>query len=108
MPASYADGALHFERRYPHPVEKVWRAISEPTELAHWFPCEVEVEGELRAGARLHFVFPRESGGMEIDGEVTALEPPRLLAFTWGPDELRFALEPDGEGATVLRFTDAL
>ena len=106
MPANYADGALHFERRLPHPVEKVWRAVSEPAELAHWFPCAVEV-GELRVGAPVRFVFPDEVGGMEMDGEVTACEPPRRLAFTWGEDELRFELEPDGDGC-LLRFTDVL
>jgi uncharacterized protein YndB with AHSA1/START domain len=105
MPAAYADGALRFERRFAHPVEKVWRAVSDPDELAHWFPCRVELD-ELRVGARLRFVFPPEVG-LEIDGEVTALEPPRLLAFTWGPDELRFELEADGEGC-LLRLTDVL
>jgi uncharacterized protein YndB with AHSA1/START domain len=105
MPASYSDGALRFERRFAHPVEKVWRAVSDPAELAHWFPCRVEV-GELRVGAPVHFVFPEEVG-IEMDGEVTALDPPRLLAFTWGPDELRFELEPDGDGC-LLRFTDVL
>src|SRR3954452_13671234 len=105
MPASYADGALRFERRLPHPIEKVWRAVSEPAELAHWFPCSVEV-GELRVGAPVHFVFPGDVAP-EMDGEVTALDPPRLLAFTWGEDELRFELEPDGDGC-LLRFTDVI
>src|SRR5690348_15733966 len=107
MPAIYADGALRFERRYPHPVEKLWRAVSEPAALAHWFPCSVECDGDLRVGAPLRVVCPDEVGAMEIEGEVTALDPPRVLAFTWGPDELRFELEPAGDG-TVLRFTDVL
>ena len=106
MPATYGDGALRFERRYPHPIEKVWRAISEPGELAGWFPCSVAYD-ELRVGAAVRFVFGDEVGAMELDGEITAAEAPRLLAFTWGPDELRFELEPDGEG-TLLRFTDVL
>jgi uncharacterized protein YndB with AHSA1/START domain len=105
MPATYADGALHFERRFAHPVEKVWRAISDPAELAHWFPCRVELD-ELRVGAPLRFVFPADMAP-PMDGAVTALDPPRLLAFSWGEDELRFELEHDGEGCR-LRFTDAL
>jgi uncharacterized protein YndB with AHSA1/START domain len=36
--------AVRFERRYPHPVERVWRAVTEPAELEHWFPTSVEVE----------------------------------------------------------------
>ena len=107
MPATYSEGALRFERRLAHPIEKVWRAVSEPSELAHWFPCSVEAD-ELRVGAALRFVFPEEVGGMTMDGEVTALEPPRLLAFTWGEDELRFELEPHGDGGTLLRFSDVI
>jgi len=39
MPASYADGALHFSSAATaHPVEKVWRAVSEPGELAPGSP----------------------------------------------------------------------
>ena len=29
--------ALHFERTLPHPVARVWRAVTEPAELAQWF-----------------------------------------------------------------------
>ena len=38
--------ALSFERRLAHSVERVWRAVSEPGELAHWFPSAMS--GELR------------------------------------------------------------
>ena len=33
--------ALCFERRLSHPIERVWRAITEPAELAQWFVSEV-------------------------------------------------------------------
>src|SRR3954470_7387413 len=105
MPATYTDGALRFERRLAHPVEKVWRAVSEPAELAGWFPCAVELD-ELRVGATLRFTFPDDIAP-PMDGAVTALEPPRLLAFTWGEAELRYELEPDADG-TLLRLTDSL
>jgi hypothetical protein len=44
-----------------------------------------------------------------MEGEVLALDPPRRFHFTWGPDELRFDLEPldDGSGC-LLRLTDVL
>jgi uncharacterized protein YndB with AHSA1/START domain len=29
---------LRFERHLGHSVERVWRALTEPSELAHWFP----------------------------------------------------------------------
>ena len=30
--------AVRFERVYDHPVEQVWAAISDPTQMRHWFP----------------------------------------------------------------------
>ena len=93
--------AVRFERRYPHPVARVWRAVTEPDQLAHWFPTTVEVD--LREGGEMTFTFP--GGEMEpMEGSVTVLDPPRRFAFLWGEEELRIELEPDGDGCR-LRFT---
>lgn len=99
--------ALRFERRLSHPVEVVWRAITESDELAHWFPSRIEVD-ELAAGAEMTFRFeqmPLEGVPPEMSGRVTDFDPPRLFAFTWGEDHLRFELEPAGDAACVLRLT---
>lgn len=82
------------ERRLAHPPDRVWRAVSEPAGLAAWFPATVEID--LRIGGRVAFSFG-------AGGEVTELDPPRLLAFTWSGEHLRFELEPDGEG-TLFRL----
>jgi uncharacterized protein YndB with AHSA1/START domain len=98
--------ALRFDRRYEHPVEAVWRAVSEPAELAHWFPTQVAVD--LRPGGAMTFTF-EEHDLPQMDGEVTELDEPRLLAFRWGEELLRFELEPvDGGAATQLTFTHVL
>jgi uncharacterized protein YndB with AHSA1/START domain len=94
---------LRFERRIPHPVEAVWQAVTEPGQLAHWFPCEVEVD--LRLGGPMRFKFPEGVLPEEAStmlGEVTELEPPRRFSFLWGPDHLHFALEPIDDGAACL------
>jgi uncharacterized protein YndB with AHSA1/START domain len=99
--------ALTFERRLAHSVERVWRAVTEPAELAHWFPSVIR--GELTAGAPLTFEFP--GGEMPaMEGEVIEADPPRSLAFTWGDDVLRIELQPDGAGCVlhfVVLFDDA-
>jgi uncharacterized protein YndB with AHSA1/START domain len=83
MNVSLEDGPkLRFERRYNHSVERVWRAITDPDELRHWFPVD------------------------EQPIEVTESEPPRLLAGNWYGTQLRFELTPDGDGC-VLVFTHA-
>jgi len=91
---------LTFTRRLPHSPEKVWRAVTEPEHLAVWFPQEIV--GERRAGAALRFV---TTGGDGFDGEMLAFDPPSLMQFTWGTDELRIELQPDGSG-TVLTLVD--
>jgi uncharacterized protein YndB with AHSA1/START domain len=91
---------LRFQRRLPHPPERVWRALTEPRHLAAWFPTAIE--GERRAGAGLRFVFPGDRGPT-LGGEMLVYQPFTLLEFRWDRDLLRFELEPD-EGGTVLTF----
>lgn len=106
-----ADGRwrLRFVRHLSHAPEEVWRALTEESHLAAWFPTTIE--GELRAGAPLTFRFRGEEAP-PTTGAMVACEPPRLLEFTWGfseedeaqPERSRFELEPDGAGCT-LTFT---
>jgi uncharacterized protein YndB with AHSA1/START domain len=91
---------LRFTRRVPHPPEKVWRAITEPEDLAAWFPTTIE--GERRAGASLRFTFPDNEAPPQ-KGEMLAYDPPSLLEFRWGDDDtLRFELRPDGDGTELV------
>jgi uncharacterized protein YndB with AHSA1/START domain len=99
--------SLRFERRLSHPVESVWRAITESDELEHWFPSRIDID-ELRPGAEMTFTFeemPLEGEPMTMTGRVTEFDPPRRFAFYWGEDHLDFELEPVSEDACVLRLT---
>ena len=87
---------LRFERHLDHSVESVWRAITEPDELRRWYPGVPN--WELRLGAR--FTNEEGNGG----GQITELDPPRLLAYSWGVQRFRFELHPDGDGC-LLVFT---
>lgn len=95
---------LRYTRRFEHPREKVWRALTEPDHMASWFPDEMH--GERVAGASLHFV-DRSGASVEFDGEMLAFDPPSVMELRWGDDVLRFELHDDGAG-TVLVFTDTL
>jgi uncharacterized protein YndB with AHSA1/START domain len=101
--------ALSFERRLSHPVDVVWRAITESDELEHWFPSQVKVDA-LKPGAEMTFTFeemPLEGVPTTMTGRVVEFDPPRVFAFTWGDDHLRFELEPmtDSHDACLLRLT---
>jgi uncharacterized protein YndB with AHSA1/START domain len=87
-------------RRFPHPPEKVWRAITEPEHMAAWFPDQMI--GERKAGAALRFVNQLGDG---FDGEMLVFEPPSVMELAWGTDHLRMELQPDGDG-TLFTLTD--
>lgn len=89
--------ALRLERRLSHSVERVWRAVSEPAELAQWFVVPVAwgpEEGE-------------EFESMGATGRITIVDAPRRLAWTWGVESYSFDLTPDGDGC-LLVFTHVL
>lgn len=94
-------GTLRIERRFTHPPAKVWRALTEPAQVNQWFPFDVE--SDLKLGSKIKFI---DKGGQEpaSEGEILELDPPRLLAFDWEDDLLRYELQPDGAG-TLLIFT---
>jgi uncharacterized protein YndB with AHSA1/START domain len=90
--------ALRFERLLPHPPERVWRALTEQSELEGWHPTPFALEPEVGASVRF-----RPPAGVPDwpDGTVTACDPPRLLAHTWGEDSLRWEIEPHAEGSRL-------
>ena len=44
--------AVRFERVYPHSVERVWRAVTDPAEMRHWFPSP-EISYDARPGGTI-------------------------------------------------------
>ncbi|HET8642784.1 MAG TPA: SRPBCC family protein [Pseudonocardiaceae bacterium] len=96
---------LRFERLLDHPPEKVWRAVTEPDELAQWFPARVETE--LRVGASMVFVFEDAPLDQTPGGEIIELDPPKVFAYRWGEDVLRWEILPEDGGCRLL-FTHAL
>jgi uncharacterized protein YndB with AHSA1/START domain len=89
---------LRMERRLSHPMEKVWRALTEPGELRQWFPSRVELD--LAPGGKVRFIELSDEYP-SMDGEITDLDPPRLIAYTWDTDHLRWELSPDGGGCLL-------
>ncbi|WP_017559549.1 SRPBCC family protein [Nocardiopsis baichengensis] len=101
--------ALRMERRLAHPVEQVWRALTEPERLNRWYPFPV-ASLDLRVGGAIRF---DDGEGTTMDGVVVELDPPHRFAFSEhapeemgreGDDIARFELEPDGDGC-LLVFT---
>ena len=84
--------ALRFERYLAHPVERVWRAISEPAELSRWMPAAAEWTPKLGEEFEL--------GGQH--GQITELDPPQVIAWTFADDLFRFTLHAEREGCALV------
>jgi uncharacterized protein YndB with AHSA1/START domain len=92
-----------FERRLDAPRERVWRALTDPGELAGWL---APVEIDLRVGGSIVVKFDHEGAR----GTITELREPELIAYTWNEGDtgslVRFELEPeDGGTRLTLRHT---
>ncbi len=84
--------ALRFERTLAYPVQRVWRAASEPAELERWFPAAADWTPAI--GDTF------EAAGEP--GEVTEVDPPHRLAWTWGGQLYRFELAVQGDGCRLI------
>jgi uncharacterized protein YndB with AHSA1/START domain len=89
---------LRFERTLRHPPERVWRALTDASELASWHPTPFDLDPRART------VSYRPEGDVPDmpAGEITEYDPPRLLAHRWGDDELRWELAPQGDGSLLV------
>jgi uncharacterized protein YndB with AHSA1/START domain len=112
---------LHFEAVYPHPIERVWEALTTPDAIAEWLMAN-DFKPEL--GHRFQFRSKPQPGWNGIvDCEVTALEPPHLLAYTWrgskldtvltirlteGPDGTKLSLDHTGFKGAFATFVSIM
>jgi len=85
------------------PRERVWSALTEPSELLRWFPTEAAAI-DLRPGGAASFVWDES----EDEAIVDVVEPPHRLVFRWRPSGLdrpytsvSFALEEIEDGTRL-------
>jgi len=120
---SPAQATMRLERMLPGPIERVWAYLVEPEKRALWFAGGTF---DLRVGgkANLHFdhsLISAEESPPEVKAKrsdwpetITRIEPPRLLAYTFGPagpeSEVTFELEARGKDVlltvTHVRLAD--
>jgi uncharacterized protein YndB with AHSA1/START domain len=110
---------LHLERLLPAPRPLVFRAHTEPAELAKWWgPSGFSAPGielDVRVGGPYRIAMQPPDGDLfHLSGEFLEVEPPALLAYTFrweepDPDDretvVTFSLEDRGAstGLTVVQ-----
>lgn len=87
--------AVVIEREIPHPPEKLWRALTQPHLIEEWL-----MKNDFSAVVGHRFNLRGDWGGV-LDCEVLAVEPERMLSYTWNfnHDDAAFRLE------SVVTFT---
>ena len=86
-------------RDLPHPPAKVWKALTDPRHLREWAPFDSDRDLGTVGTARLTTVgapSPQVS-----DTEIKRAEPPRLLEFNWGGQDIRWELQPTERGTRL-------
>lgn len=64
------------------PIERVWRAISDPAELVKWFP-NTSATLDARPGGVGHWVWDVEQGHFEAEIHVVEVDAPHRLVWSW-------------------------
>jgi uncharacterized protein YndB with AHSA1/START domain len=94
------DNAVVYELWYPHSPERVWRALTDPAELARWL---MPSQGFAPvAGQR--FSMSCDPFG-QIEAEILEIDPPRRLVMRWeavfGTTTVRVELAAAGDGTAL-------
>ncbi len=89
------------ERVLEHDQNTVWTLLTDPGKLPDWLaPGEIE----LRVGGRARLDFT--DSGTVIDSSVSAVDPPRLLEYSWSSAgepirPVRWEVIPEGSGSRL-------
>lgn len=108
-----APDTVRLERLLPGPIERIWAHLADGDLRRRWLAA-----GDLpaHAGGTFELTWRNDElttpPGHRPDGfdaehrmasTLTVFEPPHRLAFTWGPGEVTFTLEPrDGKVLLVI------
>ncbi|MFL5363173.1 MAG: SRPBCC family protein [Myxococcales bacterium] len=96
------------------PLERVWRAISDPAEFGTWFG--VAFDGPFVAGARVTGrIVPTKVdaeiakaqepyAGAKFECSIDRVEPMRLFSFRWNPYGVEQGVDYSKEPTTLVTF----
>jgi uncharacterized protein YndB with AHSA1/START domain len=96
------------------PLERVWRAISDPGEFGTWFG--VAFDGPFVAGARVTGrIVPTKVdaeiakaqepyAGAKFECSIDRVEPMRLFSFRWNPHGVEQGVDYSKEPTTLVTF----
>jgi uncharacterized protein YndB with AHSA1/START domain len=90
---------VYFERIFDHPVETVWKALTDPAQLSLWL-APTTIDGRQGGTITLQLT------GGTMGGKIIRWKENVLLEYSWhNGSSVRWELLQEGEGRTRLVFT---
>ena len=91
-------------RELRHSPEKVWEALTKPEHLREWAPFDAD--GNLgTVGNKVKLTTVGAPKPHVTETVVWRADAPRKLEYTWGGNEMRWELEPQGSGTRLTLWT---
>ena len=84
---------LILQRQLRHSPEKVWQALTDPSQLREWAPFDTEANLGREGTVKLTWV----GAPTALETKVTRADAPKLLEF----GDIRWELEPSGGGTRL-------
>jgi uncharacterized protein YndB with AHSA1/START domain len=82
-----------------HPPAAVWAALTEAEQLAAWAPFTAGRDLGVTGETTLTMIDGAEQ--VDLPATVTRAEPPAVLEYSWGSDDLRWELAATGGGTRL-------
>jgi uncharacterized protein YndB with AHSA1/START domain len=97
--------ALVLVRELRHPPAMVWRALTDPAQLAEWAPFDADRNlGTVGTTVKLTTVGAPTPHVSETT--VTRADAPKTLEYNWGGVDIRWKLEAFGGGTRLTLWTN--
>jgi uncharacterized protein YndB with AHSA1/START domain len=86
-------------RELRHPPAKVWQALTDPAQLHEWAPFDAD--RSLASVGPVKLTTVGTPTPQVAETRVTRADAPKLLEYRWGENDMRWQLEPVGDGTRL-------
>jgi uncharacterized protein YndB with AHSA1/START domain len=86
-------------RDLAHPPAAVWEALTDPEQLREWAPFDAD--RNLGAVGIANLTTVGAPTPLVSESQIKRADPPKILEFNWGGQDLRWQLEPSGPGTRL-------
>lgn len=87
-----------------HPPDRVWQALTDPVHLREWAPFDAN--GSLDSpGATVRLTTAGTQSPQVSETTISRARAPEILEYRWGGYDIRWELEPSGDGTRLTLWT---